>query len=159
MFLADWIHGTANVGSGWPVMSAAAQRGEDDPRADHLAAMLYSAAVFELATSDGRLRDRIASAYVRHAVLVDRLLGSLPSPVAEQIGKLQTTLGQQDAETGVPDLGGLRRSLAELDDDAVRDVARAICFIAEDLLNSSDHPMPGEDPTLRPVGSRRRPGT
>jgi hypothetical protein len=139
-------------------MSAAAQRGDDDPRADHLASMLYSAAVFELATSDEQLRDRIAAAYVQHAVLVDQLLGSLPPPVAEHIGRLQMTLGQQDAGAGAPDLGSLRRALADLDDDAVRDVARSICFIAEDLLNSSDHQVSDEGPRLRPVGPHRRPG-
>lgn len=147
------------MASGGPVMSAAAQRGDDDPRADHLASMLYSAAVFELATSDGRLRDRIAAAYVQHAVLVDHLLGSLPPPVAEHIGHLQMTLGQQRAEAGAPDLESLRRALADLDDDEVRAVARAICFIAEDLLNSSDHQVPDEGPRLRPVGLRRRPGS
>ena len=138
-------------------MSAAAQRGDDDARADHLASMLYSAAVFELATSDERLRSRIASAYIQHAVLVDHLLGSLPPPVAEQIGRLQMTLGQQDAEAGVPDLVGLRLALADLDDVGVRAVARAVCFIAEDLLNSTDHPEPDERPGLRAVGPRRRP--
>ena len=140
-------------------MSAAAQQGGGDARADHLASMLFTAAVFELATSDERLRSRIASAYVQHAVLVDHLLGSLPPPVAEQINRLQMTLGQQDAEAGVPDLEGLRRALADLDDDGVRAVARAVCFIAEDLLNSTDHPEPDDGPRLRPVGPHRRPGS
>jgi hypothetical protein len=127
-------------------MSAAAHEGDDDPRADHLASMLYSAAVFELATSDEPLRDRIASAYLQHAVLVDHLLGSLPPPVAEHIGRLQMTLGQQDAVAGVPEPGSLRQALADLGDDEVRSVARAVCFIAEDLLNSSDHPAPDDRP-------------
>jgi hypothetical protein len=137
-------------------MSAAAQRGDDDPRADHLASMLYSAAVFELATSDDRLRDRIASAYVQHAVLVDHLLGSLAAPVAEHIGQLQMTLGQQDAEAGVPDIEGLGRALDGLGHDEVQAVARTICFIAEDLVNASGHPEPDERPGLRPVGRRLR---
>jgi len=118
--------------------------------------MLYSAAVFELATSDEPLRDRVAAAYVQHAVLVDHLLGSLPPPVAEHIGQLQMTLGQQDAEVGVPDLAALRRALEVLDDAGVRDVARTFCFIAEDLVNASDHPEPDEGPRLRPVGPRHR---
>ena len=158
VFLTHLSHGTTSVPSGRRVMSAAAHRGDDDPRADHLASMLYSAAVFELATSDEPLRDRIASAYLQHAVLVDHLLGSLPPPVAEHIGRLQMTLGQQDAEAGVPEPGSLRQALADLGDDEVRSVARAICFIAEDLLNSSDHPAPDDRPRLRPVGPRRRPG-
>ena len=132
------------------------QRGGDDPRADHLASMLYSAAVFELATSDARLRDRIAAAYVQHGVLVDHLLGSLPPSVAEHIDRLQVTLGQQNAEAGVPDLEGLQRALAGLEDDEVRAVARDVCFIAEDLLNSSDRPEADGGPRLRPVGTRRR---
>ena len=135
-------------------MSAAAQRGEDDSRAEHLASMLYSAAVFELATSEGGLRDRISAAYVQHAVLADHLLGSLPPPVAEHIGQVQMTLGQRDAAAGVPDLVGLQRALDDLDDGEVQAVARAICFIAEDLVNSSDHPDPEERPRLRTVGPR-----
>jgi hypothetical protein len=98
-----------------------------------------SGPIFELATSDDPLRERITRAYVQHAVLVDHLIDSLPAGIAGSIGRLQATLGQLDAEIGVPDLDALRTALDGLDDDQVQGVARAICFIAEDLVNSGNH--------------------
>jgi len=134
-------------------MSAAAARDADAERADHLASMLYSGAVFELATSDDPLRDRIARAYAQHAVLVDHLADALPNGIADGIGRLQVKLGQESAERGVADLAALGRALDRLDDEEVEGVARAICFLAEDLVNWSHPPAPTVKARLRSVGS------
>jgi len=105
-----------------------------DPKAEHVAAMLYSQAVYELATGPETLKERIRRAYAGQAVHANRLLTYLPHFEADQIAELHMMLGQGGSPDADPNEDALMTVLDGLDDDGLRAIAEHICIIASDLV-------------------------
>lgn len=107
-----------------------------DLQAEQVASVLYSGAVFILATGPEPLWERLYRAYDVQAAQASSLVGRLPPHIAKQITDLQGELGQNDSEPGTLDRDALWLALDGMDDVALHATAEAICFITADLVNA-----------------------
>jgi hypothetical protein len=123
-----------------------------DQTAEHVAALLYSGAVYILATDPGTLKDRVSRAYRMQAVLANRLMHTLPHSIADEIGELQMSLGQGHSVSGDLDGERLAAAIDGMDDTRLTRVSERICFITSDLLTAAAPHVPDGD--HRDPGSR-----
>jgi hypothetical protein len=107
-----------------------------DLQAEQVASVLYSGAVFILATGPEPLWERLYRAYDVQAAQASSLVGRLPPRIAKQITDLQAELGQSGSEPGMLDRDALWLALDGMDDVALHATAEAICFITADLVNA-----------------------
>ena len=107
-----------------------------DLQAEQVASVLYSGAVFILATGPEPLWERLYRAYDVQAAQAGPLVERLPPRIAKQITDLQGELGQNGDEPGVLDRDALWLALDGMDETALHATAEAICFITADLVNA-----------------------
>ncbi len=107
-----------------------------DLQAEQVASVLFSGAVFILATGPEPLWERLYRAYDVQAAQASPLIERLPPRIAKQITELQGELGQKGGEPGTLDRDALWLALDGMDDAALRATAEAICFITADLVNA-----------------------
>jgi hypothetical protein len=107
-----------------------------DLQAEQVASVLYSGAVFILATGPEPLWERLYRAYDVQAAQANPLIGRLPPRIAKQMTDLRGELGQSSGEPSVLDRDALWLALDGMDDIALHATAEAICFITADLVNA-----------------------
>jgi hypothetical protein len=107
-----------------------------DLQAEQVASVLYSGAVFILATGPEPLWERLYRAYDVQANQASGLVDRLPPHIAKQINDLQDELGQSGGEPSQLDRDALWLALDGMDDTALHATAESICFITADLVNA-----------------------
>ncbi len=98
-----------------------------------VAATLFAGTVLQLATSDGPLSDRLIDAYGGVTIEVMRFADQLPPELATRIGDLHAEL-TGGADPGADDEpASLRAAVEAMSGAELTEVARRICFLADDL--------------------------
>jgi len=110
-----------------------------------IATTLFVAAALRLATSEGMLRDRLFVAYGSGTIDVIRFVDQLPTPFATRIVELHTLLTGGAAPGSDDEQVALSDTLDAMTSEGLVDVARKICFLADDLtyLTMRDTPASG----------------